>query len=108
MEGSVERTGPSIMEDEVSAANAAKQRQQQRIDTIRRAEESNAVRAEPLGQDRRYNRYWRFAAGSEAGSGRIFVELQVSTLYPRGRIPANPSLWIIPVAARLHFCALGK
>jgi len=78
VDSSVERTGPTIMEDEVSAANAAKQRQQQRIDTIRRAEESNAVRAEPLGQDRRYNRYWRFAAGTEAGSGRIFVELQVS------------------------------
>ncbi len=113
----MEPTGPSIMEDEVSAANAAKQRQQQRAETIRcyffpfvscltlpvssclyclsglksshlryldgfqnllrRAEESNAVRTEPLGQDRRYNRYWRLAAGSEAGSGRIFVELQV-------------------------------
>lgn len=43
----------------------------------RRAEEANAVRAEPLGQDRRYNRYWRFAAGTEPGAGRLFVELQV-------------------------------
>ncbi|EIE24672.1 hypothetical protein COCSUDRAFT_46901 [Coccomyxa subellipsoidea C-169] len=81
VESSVEPTGPSIMEDEVSAANAAKQRQQQRAETIRRAEESNAVRTEPLGQDRRYNRYWRLAAGSEAGSGRIFVELQDTQTY---------------------------
>ncbi len=35
------------------------------------------MRLEALGQDRRYNRYWRLAAGSEAGSGRIFIDLQV-------------------------------
>ena len=34
------------------------------------------MRTEPLGRDRRYNRYWQFSAG-QAGSGRIFVELQV-------------------------------
>jgi hypothetical protein len=39
------------------------------------------VRAEPLGQDRRYNRYWRFAAGREARAGRIFVELQARVRY---------------------------
>jgi hypothetical protein len=37
------------------------------------------VRAEPLGQDRRFNRYWRLLAGGEAGAepaaGRLLVEL---------------------------------
>lgn len=42
-------------------------------------EEECAIRAEPLGQDRRYNRYWRFTAagvpaGEDPGSGRIWVE----------------------------------
>lgn len=68
-------------EDEVDAAQAAKERQQLRAETIRKAEEANALRAEPLGQDRRYNRYWRFAADSEPGSGRIFVELQNTKSY---------------------------
>lgn len=36
------------------------------------------MRYEELGLDRRHNRYWSFAAGSQPGSGRIFVELQVS------------------------------
>lgn len=35
VETSVEPACPSFMEDEVSAANAAKQRQQQRAETIR-------------------------------------------------------------------------
>ena len=37
------------------------------------------MRAEPLGQDRRFNRYWRLLAGGEAGAepaaGRLLVEL---------------------------------
>ena len=59
--------------------------------SLRRAEEANAVRAEPLGQDRRYNRYWRFAAGSEARSGRIFAELQARPRCPwKLMLVANP------------------
>ena len=27
---------------------------------FRKAEEANAIRGEPLGLDRRYNKYWRF------------------------------------------------
>ena len=42
----------------------------------RRAEETNAVRYEELGLDRRHNRYWQFGCG-QPGSARIFVELQV-------------------------------
>ena len=42
-------------------------------------EEAHAVRAEPLGQDRRFNRYWRLLAGGEDGgdlaAGRLLVEL---------------------------------
>lgn len=39
-------------------------------------EELNAVRVEPLGLDRRRNKYWRFHSEGEpsAGAGRIFVE----------------------------------
>ncbi|KAL6992497.1 hypothetical protein U1Q18_010607 [Sarracenia purpurea var. burkii] len=42
-----------------------------------RAEETYIYRSLPLGQDRRRNRYWQFAASAsrhDPGSGRIFVE----------------------------------
>ena len=71
---------PHDPEDEMSAAAATRLRQQQRADTIRRAEELHAIRGEPLGLDRRHNRYWRFAVDQEAGPeadpsiGRILVE----------------------------------
>lgn len=67
-------------EDELSAAAASKLRQQQRAETIRRADEVHAIRGEPLGLDRRHNRYWHLAAHQEAGAaadpslGRILVE----------------------------------
>ncbi|GAB4814610.1 hypothetical protein N2152v2_001656 [Parachlorella kessleri] len=53
---------------------AARQRQAQRAEQVRRDMEANSVRLEPLGQDRRYNRYWRFvlvtaAGGSACGAG---------------------------------------
>ncbi|KAK9843536.1 hypothetical protein WJX81_007913 [Elliptochloris bilobata] len=61
------------------AADAAAARNRQRAETIRRMEEAHAVRAEPLGQDRRFNRYWRLLAGGEDGgdpaAGRLLVEL---------------------------------
>ncbi|CAA7017472.1 unnamed protein product [Microthlaspi erraticum] len=44
-----------------------------------KAEELYVYRSLPLGQDRRRNRYWRFAASAsrnDPGCGRIFVELQ--------------------------------
>lgn len=39
-------------------------------------EEENAIRLEPLGLDRRHNRYWRFGAGApgDANAARIWVE----------------------------------
>lgn len=42
-----------------------------------KVEEIYVYRSLPLGQDRRYNRYWQFKTTSEndPGSGRIFVEL---------------------------------
>eukprot|EP00890_Picochlorum_soloecismus_P006726 jgi/Picsp_1/879/NSC_04367-R1_homeodomain protein len=38
--------------------------------------EKNSVRVEPLGMDRRYNKYWRFASDipDDVNQGRIFVE----------------------------------
>ena len=58
-----------------------KLRAQQRADTIRNAEEVNAIRGEPLGSDRRHNRYWHFAvpqdseaAAADPSLGRILVE----------------------------------
>jgi hypothetical protein len=35
------------------------ERQRQRAEQVRREMEANSVRLEPLGLDRRYNRYWR-------------------------------------------------
>ncbi|KAK9835073.1 hypothetical protein WJX81_008591 [Elliptochloris bilobata] len=75
-----EPDGPSaqqLLEQEEHEANAAaKARTQQRAAAIRCAEEANAVRVEPLGLDRRRNRYWRLHGEGEpaAGGGRIFVE----------------------------------
>lgn len=71
---------PQDHEDELSSAAATKLRQQQRAETIRHAEEVNAIRGEPLGLDRRHNRYWHLAVPQEAGAvadpslGRILVE----------------------------------
>ena len=46
---------------------AARQRQAQRAEQVRRDMEANSVRLEPLGQDRRYNRYWRFVLATATG-----------------------------------------
>ena len=44
----------------------------------RRAEELNAARGEPLGQDRRHNKYWRFwleeHPAGDPGAGRLYIE----------------------------------
>ena len=71
---------PHDHEDEKSSAAATKLRSQQRAETIRHAEEVNAIRGEPLGLDRRHNRYWHFGMPQEPGAapdpslGRILVE----------------------------------
>jgi hypothetical protein len=85
---------------EIAAENrAAALHRQARSEAALRGMEANAVRAEPLGMDRRFNKYWRFVRDSttsstarggtrtsaaapaaaeveEAGSGRVFVENQ--------------------------------
>jgi hypothetical protein len=65
-------------EDEVSFAIASKQRSAHRAEAIRRAEDAYAVRAEPLGMDRRYNKYWRFVVtgdgSTDPGAGRVYIE----------------------------------
>ena len=71
---------PHDHEDEMSSAAATKLRSQQRAETIRHAEEVNAIRGEPLGLDRRHNRYWHFGVPQEPGAapdpsvGRVLVE----------------------------------
>lgn len=71
---------PHEHEDDMSSAAATKLRSQQRAETIRHAEEVNAVRGEPLGADRRHNRYWHFGvpqdpnAAPDPSLGRILVE----------------------------------
>ena len=44
----------------------------------RKAEEANATRAEPLGLDRRHNKYWRFVDANDGRedsfAGRLVVE----------------------------------
>eukprot|EP00884_Botryococcus_braunii_P016830 jgi/Botrbrau1/3830/Bobra.0183s0056.2 len=66
-------------EDEISNALASKQRAAHRAAAIRKAEEAFPVRNEPLGMDRRYNKYWRFVAagdcGADPGAGRVYIEL---------------------------------
>lgn len=59
-------------------AAEAKRRVRERSETVRKAEEANAIRVEPLGADRRHNRYWRFGGervpGGDAARARVFVE----------------------------------
>ncbi|KAG2442737.1 hypothetical protein HXX76_002819 [Chlamydomonas incerta] len=78
--------------DPAKAAEEAKRRaeeeeedkvkRQQRAEEIRRIDEECAIRAEPLGSDRRHNRYWLFTSGGpdDAGTARLWVELA-----PEGR-----------------------
>ena len=58
----------------------------------RKAEEANATRGEPLGLDRRYNKYWRFAAGEwdpeDPCTGRLFVESHVDGTFRLVGTPA--------------------
>ncbi|MEW5303073.1 MAG: hypothetical protein WDW36_005801 [Sanguina aurantia] len=60
-----------------------KERGRAREEALRRIEEENIVRMEPLGQDRRFNTYWRMTSaegpsGSRAdpdpGAGRLYIE----------------------------------
>lgn len=55
-----------------------KRRVKERNETVRKAEEANAIRVEPLGLDRRHNRYWRFSGervpGGDTTKGRIYLE----------------------------------
>ncbi|KAK9845568.1 hypothetical protein WJX84_003443 [Apatococcus fuscideae] len=62
-------------EEDQTATAACKEQALQRAETIRRAEEANAVRGEPLGCDRRFNRYWHMlAAGKGQPVGRLYFE----------------------------------
>lgn len=57
---------------------ADKSRKQLKLYIGHKAEEMYVYRSLPLGQDRRYNRYWQFitsASRNDPGCGRIFVEL---------------------------------
>lgn len=71
----------STAQEQEDEAAAAKLRQQQRADLLRRAEEGHAVRGEPLGLDRRHNRYWHLAPDpnipGDSSTGRILVESHV-------------------------------
>eukprot|EP00798_Chlamydomonas_sp_ICE-L_P008198 gene8198-1460_t len=59
---------------ELDAANhldseeAERIRLEERMETLFKAEISNAIRMEPLGMDRRYNRYWRLIPGACSGA----------------------------------------
>jgi hypothetical protein len=79
------------MDAEDSAAE--KLRRQQRMDLMRKVEEENAVRLEPLGCDRRHNRYWRFV--NRPGDARDPGESRASRAGP----PA-PRLLTPPLAGR--------
>lgn len=47
---------------------AAKARQAARAEAVRRDMEAAAVRLEPLGSDRRHNKYWRFVVASPSSA----------------------------------------
>ncbi|KAK9797439.1 hypothetical protein WJX73_004705 [Symbiochloris irregularis] len=76
--GTSGKADPAGEEDELMSATAQRARQQQRAETVRRAEELNAARGEPVGQDRRHNKYWRFCLESQPGGdpelGRLYIE----------------------------------
>jgi hypothetical protein len=56
---------------------AEKSRAQAKADIGLRAEELYVFRSQPLGSDRRHNRYWQFVTGNggqDPGCGRLFFE----------------------------------
>lgn len=56
---------------------AEKSRSQAKADIGLRAEELYVFRSQPLGSDRRHNRYWQFVTGNggqDPGCGRLFFE----------------------------------
>ncbi|XP_057431114.1 homeobox-DDT domain protein RLT1-like isoform X3 [Lotus japonicus] len=70
-------TGPDNPQIQVPVQCSKRSRSQLKSYIAHKAEETCVYRSLPLGQDRRRNRYWQFAASASSndpGSGRIFVE----------------------------------
>jgi hypothetical protein len=60
-----------------SSATSEKTRAQLKVDIDFRADELFVLRSQPLGLDRRHNRYWQFVTSSIAddpGCGRLYFE----------------------------------
>lgn len=69
--------GPSIGAGAPVNHLAEKSRAQAKADIGLRAEELYVFRSQPLGSDRRHNRYWQFVTGNggqDPGCGRLFFE----------------------------------
>ncbi len=68
----------SLTQKQEEDAAEAKRRVKERAETVRKAEEANAIRMEPLGLDRRFNSYWRFSGervpGGDSTRGRIYLQ----------------------------------
>ena len=64
---------------------------QAHAETARRAEEATTIRGEPLGADRRQNRYWRMLVGGEAdpecAAARLWIESHVDGAFRRALTP---------------------
>lgn len=70
--------GQDIVSNQQHGCTSKRSRSQLKSYIAHRAEEMYVYRSLPLGQDRRRNRYWQFAASASRNdpcSGRIFVEL---------------------------------
>ncbi|OWM78674.1 hypothetical protein CDL15_Pgr002845 [Punica granatum] len=71
--------GPEVLSLAQAGYAAERSRSQLKSYIGYKAEEMYVYRSLPLGQDRRRNRYWRFATSAsrnDPGCGRIFVELR--------------------------------
>jgi hypothetical protein len=99
---------PDLLALDAEDSAAEKVRRQQRMEHIKRVEEENAIRIEPMGMDRRHNRYWRFmlrGAEKEEPGARLAGRRRqlVQSLLPRGILsglsaPASSSVLAIPAA----------
>ena len=81
----------------ISGASSEKTRAQLKVDIDFRADELYVFRSQPLGMDRRHNRYWQFITAyiaEDPGCGRVYFE------------SSEDGHWEVIDTAEVHVCGL--
>ncbi len=82
----------SLVQDGVTEDKETEaERQRQRVEQVRQQMEANSARLEPLGLDRRYNRYWRLPGGAGGDTQRAQQEQPEGSSAEAAGVAAGPA-----------------